>query len=977
MRRLAGSIASVAVAVLVAVFASTAHGAFGIDEFESSFTTTGSPATVAGSHPDSANTTMSFSTVPVPGGGILPDEGVKDVLVSMPEGFAGDSNAVPPCSRADFAQQQAAACPNSSIVGFVDANVRWTPEPGEPSRFPLYMLPAEPGEAATLGFVAVTMPVFLHVGISEAPPYNVEVDALNNNQTLLIYSASVTVWGDPSSPEYDAVRGICINDPSAAPCSSGIADPRAFITLPRSCNDELTTTASISSWLHPEVWVSAPASSPAMAGCETLAFDPEVSAGPTTTKAASPSGIEFGIEIDDPGLTDPDGIAASDLKKATVTLPEGMTVNPASAGGLGACSSSDVAKESYDSDFGAGCPANSKIGSVEVETPLLEEHLKGSIFLATQHDNPFDALLAGYIVIKSPERGISITLPGLIEADPDTGQLVATFDNNPELPFSKLNVSFKSGSRAPLTTPTTCGAYEITTELTPHSGNAPVVATDTFTIDQGPDGGACLAGDPVQPGDVADSAELPFDPELSAGTTSKQANSHGSFVLNLSRGDADQKFSILDLRMPEGLTAKLAGVSECSDATLAVISDQAGTGAAEMSSPSCRADARIGTATVGAGAGPNPIYVSTGKAYLAGPYKGAPLSLAVVVPALAGPFDLGTTVVRNKLDIDPRTAQVSVRSDPFPQLLHGIPVALKDIRVKVDRPNFMLTGTNCDPLQIQAEIGASDGAKASLTNHFQLSGCGELGFSPKLNLDFGKNPKDTKANAHPQLNAKLSFNEGDANIKSVEVALPQGILLDQERLGRICSRANYAAQTCPEESRVGYAKATTPLLDDPVEGPVYLKASDNPLPDLAADLNGQIDVDLFGRIDQKTNKKGLNQIRNTFDVVPDVPVSDFELTLDGGSDGLLVNSRNLCTSKTAQRLSIEISAHNGYSLSERPLIGSACTKLAKQNQKKAEKLKKKAAKLLKKAKKAKSKKKAKKLRTQARKLKRQAKKLGR
>ncbi len=808
-------------------------------------------------------------------------------------------------------------------------------------------------------------PIVIAAKVSPEPPYRIETSSVNAYQVSDIYSIELNFWGNPSDPAHDVER------------RGGFTGPeKAFLRLPTSCpGDDLVFDFAIDSWENPGNWVTETPISPATDDCSTLDFAPDVTAAePTTTKADAASGFDFHTHVDDPGLSDPDGRGQSDLKRAVVTLPEGVSINPSSADGLEACSPAQVDKETYDSDFGAGCPAASKIGTVEITTPLLpDDPVEGSIFLATQNDNPFDSLLAAYIVAKSPERGVNLVLPGKIETDEQTGRVVTSFDDNPQFPFTDLDVHFKSGPRAPLVTPSTCGIYETTTELTPWSGTDPVVETSTFTIDKAPDGGPCKAGDPSKPADSSDQAKLPFHPTLSAGTTQAKANSHTPFTLRLTRPEGNQTLSKLNLKMPPGLTAKLAGVSQCPDATLNAISKQAGTGAAEISSPSCPANSKVGVATVGAGSG-NPLYVSTGTAYLAGPYKSAPLSLAVVVPALAGPFDLGTEVVRNQLLVDPRTAEITVVSDPLPQILHGIPLRLRDIRVRVDRESFMRTGTNCDPLQITSQITGSGGASATPANHFQLSGCGELGFSPKLKLSFGQSPKDTKANAHPELNAKLAFNEDDSNIKSVEVALPQGILLDQERLGRICSRANYAAQTCPEESKVGYAKATTPLLEDPVEGPVYLKASDNPLPDLAADLDGQIDVDLFGKIDQKLNKKGLNQIRNTFDVVPDVPVSDFELTLEGGSEGLLVNSRNICKSKSAQKLSIEISAHNGYSLSEKPLIGSACQKI---NAKQAKKLQKQAAKLLKKAQKTKNKRKAKKLRKQARKLKKQIRKLGR
>ncbi len=940
-----------------------------------------SPFREAGGHPEAAAVSFDLNSVPT----VNPlrkrvSKSIRNLTVSFPAGFVGDPTAVDQCSALQLVSY---GCPASSQVGKVELGLSRSaplPDDYDVRAVGIYNMIPERGAIADLAFAVNATPVHIMASLDPTNNYTVVTKVPDINESLVPYDSKVTIWGHPAASRHDSERcgglyeGNLFNTSSS--CSSDGPD-KPFLTTPSTCNtDHAITLSKYDSWQNSGVFgpdITYDLGS--FTACDDVPFDADVNLTPTNPKADAPTGLE--VEVTVPQNDDPEGIATSSLKDAVVTLPGGMATNPAAADGLGACSPEQI---SLGTDDEVKCPNNSKIGTAILATPVLHEPVSGSVYLATQHQNPFDSLLAMYLVLEDPERGLLIKLPGKIDADPQTGQLTTTFANNPQLPFSSLKLKLKGGNRAPLVNPPTCGTKTLSSRLAPWANPDEVVSgSSSYEITQTSNGSPCPATE----------ADRPFDPTLKAGTIGAQAGSHSPFVLRLTRPEGDQTLSALKLQMPPGLTAKLAGVSQCPDSTLNAISSQAGTAAAESSSPSCPANSKVGVATVGAGSG-NPVYVQTGKAYLAGPYKGAPLSLAVVVPALSGPFDLGTEVVRNKLIVDPRTAEITVESDPFPEILHGIPLRLRDVRVRINRDSFMLTGTNCDPLQISSQITGSGGAVATPSNHFQVAGCGDLGFSPDLDLSFGNAKKNTLPNSHPQLDAKLAFNSGDANISSVEVALPQGVFLDQDRLGRICSRANYAAQSCPAESQVGYAKATTPLLDDPVEGPVYLKASDNPLPDLAADLDGLVDIDLFGRIDQKQNKKGLNQIRNTFDVVPDVPVSDFELTLEGGSEGLLVNSRNICRSKKAQKVSIQMSAHNGYSLSEKPLIGSACSKLAKKDRKKAKKLSKKAAKLQKKAKKAKRKarkasgktatkllRKSKKLKRQAKKLRRQARKLGR
>ncbi|HWM54869.1 MAG TPA: hypothetical protein VNO20_05730 [Solirubrobacterales bacterium] len=915
--RLTRALLALCVPLLLAIGSpASAQAAFGFSDLEVTLTDPGdAPVTQAGSHPYAFTTDFDLNTIPSPDDPpdptrlTIPEGELKDLSAELPVGLIGDPSAVPTCPYATFVAGSESGsgkqCPASSIVGISKIT---TGTGVSPYTQEIYNLAPASGQAARFGFIPVgILPVSIIATVSPEPPYRIIATVENVSQASFVYSSRVTIWGNPADPAHDAERG----GPAGVP-------EKAFLTMPRSCPGEpLEFPFSIASWADPDTWVDQSTTAPATTGCETLGFDPDVGATPTTPNAASPSGFEFSIDVDDPGLADPDSSAESDLKKAVVTLPEGLTVNPASADGLGACSEAQLAAETPSSDFGSGCPASSKVASVQVETPLLpNDPLSGSVFLATPYDNPFDTLLAGYLVIKSPERGVAVKLAGKIEPDPVTGQLTASFDQNPQFPFSHLEVSFKIGNRAPLITPSTCGTYDVKSELYPWSGNPPLVKTDSFTIDHGPDGGACVAGDPSKAGNPADVAALPFAPPFDAGTVSPIAAAFSPLVVKTSRPDGSQALKGLTLDLPQGLTGKLAGVATCSDAALAAAA--ANGGRAEQSAPSCPAQSRLGTVIVGAGAGPTP-YHAQGTAYLAAPYKGAPISVAVITPAVAGPFDLGTVVVRSAAQVDPKTTEITVASDPFPEILQGIPLQVRSVHVDADRPGFTLNPTSCNPMSFDGTIFGSPTA-ASVSSRFQLAECTRLGFKPKLAL---KLKGGTKRGGHPALTATLTPRAGDANLAAISVALPRSEFLDQAHIGTVCTRVQFAADACPAASVYGKATVTTPLLDYPLSGNVYLRSSDNTLPDLVPDLRGPayqpLRVEAAGRTDSIRGG-----IRNTFDFVPDAPFTKLVLQLPGGRKGLLINSRDIC--KGTNRATVKAAAHNGDRITLRPKLQVKCGK---------------------------------------------------
>jgi len=545
----------------------------------------------------------------------------------------------------------------------------------------------------------------------------------------------------------------------------------------------------------------------------------------------------------------------------------------------------------------------------------------GSLYLAQPYENPTGNLIAVYIVARVPERGVLIKQAGKVEPDPQTGQLITTFDDLPPLPYSDFKLRFREGGRAPLVTPSRCGTYETVAKLTPFSApNQPYTATASFQIERGVDGGACPSGN------------APFNPGFEAGTLNNSAGSYSPFYMRLTRRDGDQDMTKFSAKLPPGMVAKLAGTTECSDAAIAGAKTK--TGIQEQQSPSCPASSQIGRALGGAGVGSVLTYVP-GKIYLAGPYLGAPLSVVAIVPAVAGPFDVGNVVVRQALRIDPRTAEVTAdgaSSDALPHILAGIPLKVRDVRVYVDKDKFTLNPTSCDPFSVDATLwgggadvfGSQDDSPQGAAARFQAADCASLGFKPRL---FMKLKGGTRRGAHPALTGTYRPRAGDANLKGLVLRLPRSAFLDQAHIRTICTRVQFAANGgngggCPAGAIYGKATAYTPILEQPLSGPVYLRSSNHNLPDFVAALHGTIDVEAVARIDSKNGG-----IRATFEDTPDAPLSKVVVQMQGGKKGLIVNSRNLCAAKS--KANAAFAGHNGKRLKAKPVVRAECAKKRK------------------------------------------------
>jgi hypothetical protein len=838
----------------------------------------GSPATLAGSHPFSQATSIAFETAPGKEYD-LPAGALKDLSVSLPPGFVGNTTVVQPCTNVDFAETK---CPASSAVG---TSLTELFAPGELHPATVYELPPSPGSAARLGFLTIGTPLIIDLKVSPEPPYNVIATLHNTSNAVPVYRSVVTIEGQPA----------------------GATGP--FLTLPRACGTPEASVFRADSWEDPSVLTAPEASLTSFSAdhCNELGFAPEAAATGTSPAGEAPSGLDFDLSVDDPGLTNPAPARAdSDIERAIVELPVGFTTDPSVANGLGACSLGQYEAEGLEFNPKVGCPDNSKVGTVEVTTPLLSDHLTGQIYVAKQRANKFNSLLALYMIIRDEERGILVKQPINVVPDPLTGQLTTTVSEIPQLPFSDFHLHFFGGQRAPLITPPTCAAYQVGADLYPYAeGVAPVHDTATLSVTS-----SCAAS----------SAALPNSPGFSAGTTNPKAGNYSPFVLNLSRPDGSQQLSQIKTTLPGGLLGKLAGIAYCPESGIAQAASRGGEGegVAELAQPSCPAASQVGTVTATAGAGTEPLIVA-GKAYLAGPYKGAPLSLEIITPAIAGPFDLGVVSVRAALQVNPLTSQITAESDPIPTILHGLPLDLRSISIDMDRQGFTLNPTSCEPKAITGQATSTFGAVAPLSQYFQASDCAALKFRPKLAISL---KGSTKRTGHPALKAVLTYPKGGAytNIGRAQVNLPRSEFIEQGNLNKTCTKPVLLEGKCPRSTIYGKAKAWTPLLDKPLEGNVYLVGGFGfKLPALVAELDGQIRVLLAGKVDSGPN----HGIRNTFEAVPDAPVEKFELNLKGGPKySLLVNSENLC--KRPQKAIARFTAQDGKVLTARPVIANQC-----------------------------------------------------
>jgi hypothetical protein len=844
----------------------------------------------AGGHPSELTTAIEFNTRTHPTEGVgWPVEPVKNVTVDLPPGLVGDPTSLAQCTVEQLIAPDGSLCREGSQVG----TVRVYASQGARFNLPVFNMVPPPDAPARFGFYLSGTVVALDAALRTGSDYGLTVVSRNVPEALSVNRVETTFWGFPADSSHNAERH-CAGTNNFG-CGTE-AEVKPFFRAPTSCvaAGDLTASVHASSWVQPNVVKSAttsfhePPGFPTapdewgppigIIGCEAVPFDPTFVAQPAApAQANTPSAFSFDLSIPQTDL--PDALAPSDLRKAVVTLPEGVRVSPPSAHGLEGCASGQI---KLGSDAEPSCPDGSKVGSVTIDTPLLEEPLTGSVYLAKPFDNPSNSLIAMYVVVHGP--GIIIKLDGSVAADPVTGQLTATFDDNPQLPFESLHLEFFDGDRAPLVLPRRCGTYTTHAVLTGWSGKV-VESDSSFTIDRDSKGNPCPAGDR-------------FAPDFKAWTVNPVAGVHTPFVLTILRDDEDEELRGLSVKMPQGMLARINGVPRCAAANAAL-----GT---------CSERSRVGTVTTGAGAGALPFFL-TGNAYLGGPYKGAPFSLVIAVPAKAGPFDLGTVVVRSALHIDRRTAQVKVVADPLPTILQGIPLQVREIRVVIDRERFFLNPTSCKEKQIRGTLTSVEGSVARVRSRFQVGECGRLGLRPRISFRVGGKGK-TREGGSTSLTTTLRQSRGQTGLRSVAVQLPLVLNGRLDVIQDACSEAEFAANAAKNcaNARTGVAVARTPLLERPLRGSAYfVDHGGKGLPNLVIALRGEVAVDLVGKVViPRSNKLGTR-----FAAVPDVPITSFRLKLFAGRNGSIGTTANLCSRKAQRaRVSVRFVGQNGKRL---------------------------------------------------------------
>ncbi|HEV7942209.1 MAG TPA: hypothetical protein VGP17_05345 [Solirubrobacteraceae bacterium] len=907
----------------------------------------GSPDIQAGSHPYAYTTILAYNSA-----GISLDEecgaafvvsgrqnpantqgcpnqagAPRNVEVALPPGFVGDPMATPRCIARKFQTAGYRGCPAASQVGVAELEF-FDSELTQNQLVPIYNVEPTPGQPAELGFSISTIghvAMFFHLHPLADGGYALTSTVSQITQFVSLHALVFTLWGVPAEESHTPIR---LSEAEGQECASGTdedcadrAAPRPFLTLPTSCTGvPLGAGVGVDSWQNPlaaPLPVTAEAGLGTITGCETLALgEPSIAVAPSTDQAGSPAG--YGVRIAVPQNEEPEALGTPDVRDVQVTMPEGTVISPSAANGLQDCSSAL---------FGQGeetvghCPAQSRIGTVQITSPLLDQPITGNVYVGEPECSPCTAQQAeeGKMVhvlieakLTSPQReaemtqterenyrpAVLIKLSGDTMINRQTGRLTTVFDENPQLPFNELNLEIEDGQDAPLVNPTSCGPIAATAHLTAWSAlvNAEGTVSD-------PASEANISSSAVSIGGCATPG---FSPAFSAGMTSSQrAGAFSSFAVNLQRPDGQQTLGSVTMHMPPGLVGMLSNVQLC--------------GEPQANEGTCSAASQIGTTTAVVGPGTEPYTIGGGKVYLTGPYGGGSFGLSIVVPAEAGPFHLaglngaggegdGSVVVRGSIKIDPTTSALTIVTNPIPTQLNGIPLDLRHVTVEVNREGFMFNPTNCEAMTIAGTIDSSSGAVADVSYPFQAVDCAALPFNPSFAV--ATHAKHTRRDG-AYLHVDVTSGGGQANIKSVFVELPKVLAAREEALKGACSEKQFAGNPagCPAGSFVGTATAVTPVLNKPLSGPaIFVSHGGAAFPDLDVMLQGEgVTVDLAG----STNiVKGITS--SDFKAVPDVPVTRFELTLPEQKNAALAATANLCYQTTTKRVKVKVHGKTVY-----------------------------------------------------------------
>jgi hypothetical protein len=833
---------ALSLAIAVATWAvslgdASAQETFGISSFSSSASTS-----QAGAH---ADFTTSFALNTDAGGN--PVDQVKDVQFELPAGLVGNPQAIPRCTPYEFSTF---SCLPSAQVGVLVPTLVLPGSGPVSGPIPVFNLTPSSGHAATFGVSLLIVTILIQVDVSKDGTGALTATLSDLSTLLPLQASTLTLWGVPADPSHEALRSNQLG--SSGPQPAGVA-PAAFMTNPTDCSDgPLTSVVHADSWQNPGQFVTSTATQPEPTGCERLQMSPTISVTPDDTKVDTPAG--YTIEVANPLNEEPYSLATPDLRSVSVTLPLGASLSPSAANGLAACSDAQLVAE--------GCPSTAKIGTASIASPVAHNQLKGWVYLGTP--TPSETFR---IFLTASADNLTIDLTGHLQPNPATGQLTATFDQNPKLPLSNLQLSFYGGPLAVLANPTVCGPATTTSQIASYAGQT-ASPSSTFVVDADGHGGAC----PASP---------PFSPSFSAGTTSPLAGGFSPFVLTVSREDSEQELSTITAQLPAGLSAMLSRVPPCAQP------------AAEQGA--CPAISRIGAITVAAGAGSEPFYTD-GSVYLTGPYGGAPFGLLLVVPANAGPFSLGPIVVRAAVRVSPTDLHLTIASNPMPFILNGIPLRLRLVNITLNQPDFIVNPTSCVPKLLRGAIGSVQGSSASVSTPFQVGGCAGLSLASKLTAS--TRARASSGGDGASLDVSVINPAGaSANIRSVTLALPARLRPRLSTIQQACRGASFLAdpRTCPASSLVGSVTIGTPVLASPLAGPIYLVARGGiQYPHLVMVPQGQ---GIRAELDGTLSISGAGVIRAAFTTLPDVPIDSLHLSLPRGSHSMLGATASLCSKR--------------------------------------------------------------------------------
>jgi hypothetical protein len=844
--------------------------------------------TQAGAHPDlrlnfALNKTPNAYTGDV-------DGALRSVDVSLPAGLVGNAQATPVCDVGAVLTDPMQSggeppCPLNTVVGFVTATLN--DGYGQYSQ-PAFIFNIKPykNEPAAFGMWPY-FPARLDTSVGPDGGYRIRATTNDIPEALPIEGIQVRLFGVPADhngpyvggPEQfaDGNGGRIIGDP-------GQGKRIPLLTNPTACTGQpLVTDLSITDWSPPGVTKSTQLTNPAVSGCDQLKFRPTIRVVPSTRVAGAPAG--YSVDVDIPQSDDPNALATPNLEDAKIVFPEGVVLSPSVAHGLDGCSDAQIGLRTNATEQ---CPVASKIGTIRVTTPLLADPLDGEVYVGSP--------LPGnrYRVFFSiNSHGVIVKLEGKVTLDPQTGQITSTFLDNPHLPFSNLHVEFQDGPNAPLANPSTCGVKTVTSTLTSDAGQT-ASPSGTFSIDSGCNPRA-------------------FAPTWTSGSQGSAAGASSPFELRISRNDGDQEIDRVSADMPAGLLGYVSKIGRCS-----AVAAAAGT---------CPASSQIGETTVSAGPGSDPFAVD-GQVFLTDGYDGAPFGVLFHTHVVAGPYDLGDVNVRGKITVDPVTAALHVESASLPRILEGVPLQIRSMRVLLDRDGFMRNPTSCGVKAITGVLTSISGVTSAVSSPFQVAGCDQLALTPDLDMALS-GAKQTTDGKHPAIQAVLTQPAGQAAIKKASVRLPLSLALDPDNAQALCEFVDgqKTEPTCPAGSIVGTATATTPILNEPLSGPVYfvknirLDAKTGrqikTLPTLVIPLKGE-GVSLVIRGSSSVVD---DHLVTTFDNLPDAPVSKFVLNLNGGQHGILVVSdADIC--KSTQVAEQEIDGQNNKQADAKLAMGT-------------------------------------------------------